>query len=253
MHMPLVLTNRRRRGGSASAPAFSPSTLYSSGSQGIWLDPSDLSTMFSDRAGTIPVTTPGTVVGKRLDKSGRGNHAVAPTDAARPTYGVEPKGGRRNLLTWSEDFGNGVWTPIGVTVASNAGTAPDGTITADKLVAAGGTLSARYVAQTVAGAAHTASAYFKAAGVSTCGIYFTVHNSSATFDLTTGEVFSTSGDITSPTITPVGDDGWYRCSASTSTTTHNAVRLYAPRLGQSFTSDGTSGILIWGAQLERDA
>ena len=67
--MPLVLTNRRRRGGSASAPAFSPSTLYSSGSQGIWLDPSDLSTMFSDRAGTTPVTTPGTVVGLRLDKS----------------------------------------------------------------------------------------------------------------------------------------------------------------------------------------
>jgi len=67
--MPLVLTNRRRRGGSASAPAFSPSSLYSSGSQGIWLDPSDLSTMFSDRAGTTPVTTPGTVVGLRLDKS----------------------------------------------------------------------------------------------------------------------------------------------------------------------------------------
>lgn len=69
MHIPLVLTNRRRRGGSASAPAFSPASLYSSGSQGIWLDPSDLSTMFSDRAGTTPVTTPGTVVGLRLDKS----------------------------------------------------------------------------------------------------------------------------------------------------------------------------------------
>jgi len=48
---------------------FSPSSLFSSGSQGIWLDPSDLSTMFSDRAGTTPVTAPGTVVGLRLDKS----------------------------------------------------------------------------------------------------------------------------------------------------------------------------------------
>jgi len=69
MHMPIVLTNRRRRGGSASAPAFSPTSLFATGSQGIWLDPSDLSTMFSDRAGTTAVTTPGTVVGLRLDKS----------------------------------------------------------------------------------------------------------------------------------------------------------------------------------------
>jgi len=78
--------------------AFTPLDLFSTGSQGIWLDPSDLSTMFEDLAGTIPITTPGTPVGKRLDKSGRGNHAVAPTLGARPTYGVEPKGGRRNLL-----------------------------------------------------------------------------------------------------------------------------------------------------------
>ena len=78
--------------------SFTPLSLFSGGAQGIWLDPSDLTTMFSDRAGTTPVTAPGTVVGKRLDKSGRGNHAVAPTDAARPVYGIEPKGGRRNLL-----------------------------------------------------------------------------------------------------------------------------------------------------------
>jgi len=49
--------------------SFTPLSLFSGGAQGIWLDPSDLSTMFSDRAGTTPVTTPGTVVGLRLDKS----------------------------------------------------------------------------------------------------------------------------------------------------------------------------------------
>ena len=61
----LGLTSRRGVGLST----FSPASLFSSGSQGIWLDPSDLTTMFSDRAGTTPVTTPGTVVGLRLDKS----------------------------------------------------------------------------------------------------------------------------------------------------------------------------------------
>ena len=49
--------------------SFTPLSLFSTGAQGIWLDPSDLTTMFSDRAGTTPVTTPGTVVGLRLDKS----------------------------------------------------------------------------------------------------------------------------------------------------------------------------------------
>ena len=78
--------------------SFTPLSLFSGGSQGIWLDPSDLSTMFEDLAGTVPITTPGTPVGKRLDKSGRGNHATAPTLGARPVYGREPKGGRRNLL-----------------------------------------------------------------------------------------------------------------------------------------------------------
>lgn len=48
---------------------FSPISLFSAGEQGVWLDPSDLTTMFQDRAGTTPVTTPGQTVGLRLDKS----------------------------------------------------------------------------------------------------------------------------------------------------------------------------------------
>ncbi len=65
MNMPLVLLNRRRRG----SVAFSPVSLFSAGEQGFWLEPSDLTTMFQDRAGTTPVTTPGQTVGLRLDKS----------------------------------------------------------------------------------------------------------------------------------------------------------------------------------------
>lgn len=97
--MPSIALSLSLRGQLLSGTrTFSPISLFSAGEQGIWLDPSDLTTMFQDRAGTTPVTTPGQTVGKRLDKSGRGNHAVAPTDAARPTYGIEPKTGRRNLL-----------------------------------------------------------------------------------------------------------------------------------------------------------
>ena len=60
------------------------SSLFSNGEQGAWYDPSDLSTMYQDDAGTIPVTAVGQPVGKILDKSGRGNHANQSTTASRP-------------------------------------------------------------------------------------------------------------------------------------------------------------------------
>ena len=49
--------------------AFSPSSLFASGEQGAWYDPSDLSMMFQDSAGTTPVTADGQPVGLILDKS----------------------------------------------------------------------------------------------------------------------------------------------------------------------------------------
>ena len=48
---------------------FSPLSLFSSSEQGVWYDPSDLSTMFQDSAGTTPVTAAGQTVGLVLDKS----------------------------------------------------------------------------------------------------------------------------------------------------------------------------------------
>jgi len=39
-----------------------------------------------------------------------GYHATQATAAKRPTYGIHPFGGARNLLTYSEDFGNAVWS-----------------------------------------------------------------------------------------------------------------------------------------------
>lgn len=240
---------------------FSPRALFALAEPGIWYDPSDMSTLFQDTAGTVPVTTPGQTVGLMLDKSKGlvlgaelvtnggfdtdaawtrgtgwtisggvasiassgfnqlsqdnvfpalgtyritftmldyvsgglgvnagsgtsyavasgngektltvtnaganpsrllftisgtsnfsidnisvrelpGNHATQPTASARPTYGIVPATGRRNLLTYTEQFDNGVWqkaaqgaafTPV---VTANAGLAPDGTMTADRV------------------------------------------------------------------------------------------------------------------------
>ena len=69
-----------------SVVIFTPLSLFQSGEQGAWYDPSDLSTLFQDAAGTTPVTLDGQPVGLITDKSGNGNNASQPVAAARPTY-----------------------------------------------------------------------------------------------------------------------------------------------------------------------
>lgn len=66
--------------------------MFASGEQGAWYDPSDLSTMYQDAAGTVPVTAVGQPVGRIRDKSGRGNHATQTTTASRPTLQIDTAG-----------------------------------------------------------------------------------------------------------------------------------------------------------------
>lgn len=91
---------------------FTPASLFASGEQGAWYDPSDFATMFQDSAGTTPVTAVGQSVGKINDKSGRGNHATQATAAARPVlrqdanskYYLEFDGVDDSLSTADIDF-----------------------------------------------------------------------------------------------------------------------------------------------------
>jgi len=69
----------RRRGG------FDPvSALFGSGQQGVLYDPSVMASLFQDSAGTIPVTAADQTVGKMLDLSGNGNHAIQADASKRP-------------------------------------------------------------------------------------------------------------------------------------------------------------------------
>lgn len=106
--------------------------LFASNEPGVWYDPSDLSTLFQDVAGTIPVTGVEQPVGLMLDKSGRGNHASQPTTTARPILRA-----RYNLLTQTEDLGHADWaaTQQGTKCTVEQVQAPDGSMTAQKLTA----------------------------------------------------------------------------------------------------------------------
>lgn len=66
-------------------------------SNGALLDPSDLSTLYQDAAGTTPVTAVEQPVGKIIDKSGNGNHATQSITASRPVLSA-----RKNILLATE-------------------------------------------------------------------------------------------------------------------------------------------------------
>lgn len=71
---------------------YSPRFLFANGVQGFWYDPSDLSTLFQDVAGTVPVTGVEQPVALMLDKSGRGNHARQSTAIDRPILRMDAGG-----------------------------------------------------------------------------------------------------------------------------------------------------------------
>jgi hypothetical protein len=78
---------------------ISPSVLFPVGTIGAWYDPSDLTTLFQDSAGTIPVTADGDPVGLMQDKSGNGYNATQTVSGSRPIYRTN------GTLSWLE--GNG--------------------------------------------------------------------------------------------------------------------------------------------------
>ena len=63
-----------------------------------------------------------------------GSHATQSDSTKRPVFARHPERGRVNLFKYTEEFDNGVWTKTGATsVTPNAGVAPNGTQTADRV------------------------------------------------------------------------------------------------------------------------
>ena len=81
-----------------------PSLLFANAEKGAWFDAADITTLFQDAAGTIPVTAVGQPVGRWLDKSGNGNHATQPVAAQRPLYQIDPEGNPNLTFDGSNDF-----------------------------------------------------------------------------------------------------------------------------------------------------
>jgi hypothetical protein len=160
-----------------------------------------------------------------------------------------------NLLTFSEQFDNAAWNKVRATVTANTTAAPNGTVTADKLVEDTQALThaVQSASLTISSAVYTGSCYIKA-GERTWALMEvgTTTSGFAYFNLSAGTVGTVTGGYTA-TITPIGN-GWYRCSVSGTIAASGigALTVYTATANNtaSYTGDGTSGIYVWGAQLE---
>jgi hypothetical protein len=159
---------------------------------------------------------------------------------------------RTNLALYSEQFDNAAWTASEATVSANATTSPTGTTTADKVIPTA-VLSFHNVTNSPflsTGASYSISVYAKADGYSSVAVGNGFGTRQAIFNLTTGVVTSVTSDTTASIVS--AGNGWFRCSvAFFATNTTNQLQITVDDgSGSTFVGDGTSGVFLWGAQIE---
>jgi hypothetical protein len=161
-----------------------------------------------------------------------------------------------NLLLRSEEFDT-TWGATRASVTANVIAAPNGTLTADKL-AEDNITGTHFVTQALSylnGVTYTFSVFAKASErdrIALRALTQTTWPGDARFDLSSGTIVSVSNGTAE--ILPIGD-GWYRCSVTASAlanaSTGTGIFLVSADNVLSYLGDGTSGIYLWGAQLEQ--
>jgi hypothetical protein len=210
--------------------------------------------------------------GAQLEEGSTVNTYVTTTNlpSAAPRFDHDPVTGeslgllieesRTNLLQYSEQFDQSAWIKAQATVTPNIVTAPDGTQTADKLVMpiSASTFHLCTQTATVSAGTFTASIYAKKADFD--WFLFKQDSGSAAgsayrgawFNLNTGSVGTVDSGLTANI--EGAENGWYRCSIKyilTGSGTSDIAAIISPGDGQqNIVGDGTSGVYLWGAQLE---
>jgi len=179
---------------------------------------------------------------------------------------------RTNFFTYSVNLSQ-QWGTERASITSNTTVAPDGTTTATTATedtSNNSHLVSGYphVPQNGSGT-HTFSVFAKAKERSVIALSTnesTGAHAVATFDLQAGVISQSGDDPSKPTVDYVGSsivdvgNGWYRCSLTYASTNNvwpvigiaNTPTYSYTNYGRcNYQGDGTSGIYIWGVQMER--
>lgn len=169
--------------------------------------------------------------------------------------GLLVEGQATNLHKYSALFDNAAWVKSAASITANARRAPDGTLTASKLVESAANAQ-HFIHQSfplVTGAKYTHSIFawhgertvirLDAADVGVGAKNYAV------FDLAAGTCMEV-GNVTAD-MEPLGDGGFRLwCTSTAIADVSTPFGIYLGGTGDNYTGDGTSGVYIWGSQLE---
>lgn len=189
-----------------------------------------------------------------------GNHAYQATSSSRPTLGRLPSstGGVRNLITYSEELDNAVWTKVNGSITANATTSYDGSTTADLFVCntTNSTHDNRRNETVKTSTTYTLSAYAKAQNYNFLWLNIvnpSIQDYQCWFNVSNGTVGTVAAGATAK-IESVGN-GWYRCQMTLTTTASQTTTIVVVAVSNanntvSFAGDNASGVYIDKIQFE---
>jgi hypothetical protein len=161
-----------------------------------------------------------------------------------------------NVFVYSQEFDNVNWGPSGVpTPTANTTIAPDGTLTADTVIASA-TTAPHLISQATASLAATPITISIYAKANTHNFLQIFHGALATnyanFNISTGVVGTVGAGFTSASITSVGN-GWFRCIVTLTPTAFSNARFALVTsntavYNESWAAAGTESVYLWGAQ-----
>jgi len=159
------------------------------------------------------------------------------------------KYGAENLYNHSQNFVEPFWTKTRSSIQADSAIAPDGTLTADKFIEDTSITNTHTIGSSVTPTLipYVLSVFAKKGERD--WIILRLGAVNTFFNLNSGTFVASTNPAA---ITDVGN-GWYRCSVISSAGTQGSFQLSTDGITNSYTGDGTSGIFIWGAQLERSS
>ena len=148
-----------------------------------------------------------------------------------------------NLITYSEAFDNAYWTKSGSSVVSGF-VSPSGDTSAFKLTE--DTSSNHQMYRAISGTSKTLSFFAKSDGRD----WIAINCGSLTYFNVALGIVGTVASGSSATIESM-PNGWFRCSVTETSAAYGAdFSLSKDGTTTSYQGDGTSGVLLWGMQLE---
>jgi hypothetical protein len=233
---------------------------------GTWATKKGSTLSYNDEGGNykpLPFTTTRDSIATRVNKEGLievvGNDVprIDYTDSADGVFLLENSS--TNLFTYSQNSSE--WSQTRTSNTDNEIISPDGTLNAS-LITEDATLNSKYTFLNLSTTTneHTLSFFAKYKGRYLQVLFGTSDTSSdiyINFDLQNG-TFNNNG-VTNPSIEDFGN-GWYKISLSVTPIVTSdfgvlfslATSLTSSRLA-SYQGNGTSGVYIWGAQLEQQS